>query len=350
MTENEVTTIACDESASEGENLMGSTHPVFVHASVNLTVDEALEFRDNLRAATKTQASELKSKTALAPANRSALLIAMATLDGVGNIHLVDKSYFLTAKLIDLLVAARGDEYGLDVALSGLGRQLADYLHHSGPSAIGASRWNAVLSTYNGLIRSYLRAGALPPTVQPFFDALDDARRNCADAQVERILEAIWDARHLTFAYEGASPVELRELDPMAPSLVAVSMTWHMRLGELPFEFLADNYSGLTEVVRDSIVASARGPLSVGSVELPRADLRGIRLIDSKLDARVQVADILAGVGREVAQLAMGGTFDNELQDVVHRMLDYNVMASSGSPLDRLIDRKPLRYLQEWSY
>ena len=41
MTDAEVRVIACDESASEGENLIASRHPVFVHASVNLTMEDA---------------------------------------------------------------------------------------------------------------------------------------------------------------------------------------------------------------------------------------------------------------------------------------------------------------------
>jgi hypothetical protein len=50
----------------------------------------------------------------------------MATLGGAGNIYLVGEPDLLTAKLIDLLVAALGDEYGLDVSIRGQGRQLAD--------------------------------------------------------------------------------------------------------------------------------------------------------------------------------------------------------------------------------
>lgn len=73
-----------------------------------------------------------------------------------------------------------------------------------------------------------------------------------------QILRDIWQARALTHQYEGASPSVLRELDPMAPSMAAVSMTWQMRIGDVPFEFLADNYSGLNEEVREAIVEAAR--------------------------------------------------------------------------------------------
>lgn len=348
MIETEIRIIACDESAAEGENLMASTHPVFVHGSVNLSLNDATALRDEMRAAMRAQAPEMKSKTALTPLNRRALIEVMKTLENNANIYFVEKSFFIVGKLIDLLVAEMATDYDIDVAGSGLGRQLAEYLHDTGPAAIGEVRWNTLLGTYNNVIRSYLREGAEPPKVQSFFDALDNARSNCADEHVQRILDDIWAARHLSLEYEGASPAELRELDPMAPSLAAVSMTWHMRLRGEPFEFLIDNYSTLTETVREDIVAASRVPLSVGAVELPRADLRAIRMTDSRLDARVQIADVVAGVGREVARLAMNGIFDDELQEVTHEMLDFNVMCSSGSPLDTLTDRKPLLYFESW--
>jgi hypothetical protein len=250
--------------------------------------------------------------------------------------------------MIDLLVDELAREYGVEVGQSGLGRQLADHLHRHGAAAVGEARWNVLLSSYNSVIRSYYRADAVPPTVELFFTALEDALRNCKDQQVEQILSGIWRARELTHKYEGASPAVLRELDPMAPSMAAVSMTWQMRIGDVPFEFLADNYSGLSEEARAAIIEAARAPLSVGGVALPRADLRAIRMIDSKLDARVQVADVLAGVGREVARLAANEVFDDELQDVVYEMLDFNVLSSSGSAIDQLVELRPFRYIERW--
>ncbi|MFD4957863.1 hypothetical protein [Microbacterium sp. NPDC058389] len=345
--EMSLTVIACDESASEGENLIASQHPVFVHGSTSLPLSDAQEFIARLRVATRAQAPEMKSGSVLTPRNRAALLDALPALDGQANIYFVDKSYFITAKMIVLTLAELGERNGQDVHLSGLGRYLTDLLHRKGPRAVGRGRWDALLLAFNDVIRSYARAGSKAASVWPFFVALANARMNCSDRQVSEILTEVWEARHLTLEHVNADPVEFRELDPLAPSLATVSMTWHMRLG-VPFEFLHDRHSLLTESVRDAIVAGARAPLSLGEHALPRADLRGIRVIDSRLDARVQVADILAGTGREVAQMAAGGTLDDPLQTVVHEMLDFNVMSSGGSPVDLLVERAPLRYWEDW--
>jgi hypothetical protein len=77
-------------------------------------------------------------------------------------------------------------------------------------------------------------------------------------------------------------------------------------------------------------------------------DLRGIRFVDSRDDPRVQVADILAGVGREVARMALTSIYDDELQIAVSELIDANGMWALGSPLDVLVDARPPSYAQPW--
>lgn len=341
-------TIACDESGSEGEILVASQHPVFVHASVSLREEEATELRDRMRVATGTQASEMKSKTLLRSSNRKVLLDALSCLVGAANIALVDKSYFLTSKMVETLIAPHAEQWGHNIGGTGLGRTLAQHLDCRAAHAVGVERWNAVLSSYNALVRSYRRHGSQPPTVDPFFAALADALTNCDAEDTREILTMVWESRMFAYEYEGKSEVELRELDPLMPTMSAVARNWAMRTDGTPFEFLADTYSGLTPTVTEWVTESSRLPLVVAGNALPAADLRGITLADSRTDARIQLADILAGVGREVARLAMDGVFDDELQVAVHEMLDNTVMASDDSPLDVLLGCRPLRYRDVW--
>lgn len=97
-----VDVVARDESASEGEDLTASKHPVFVHGSTNLPLDAAEEFIARLRIATRAQAPELKSSAIITPRNRQALLEALPTLDGRANIYFVDKAFFITARMVVL--------------------------------------------------------------------------------------------------------------------------------------------------------------------------------------------------------------------------------------------------------
>lgn len=341
-----VTVIACDESASEGENLIASRHPVFVHGSTSLPLAEAEDFIARLRAATRAQAPELKSGPLLTLRNRRALLDALPTLEGRANIYLVDKSYFITAKMVVLTYGEFAARRGFDIHFSGLGRMVSDVLHRGGPRAVGLGRWDALLRAFNELVKTYSREGSSAPSVWPYFHALHEARAHCRPGDVAEAIEMLWDARHLALELVDPDPIEFRELDPLASSIDAVVRTWHARLG-VPFEILHDRHSLLTPSVRQAILEGSRMQLAVGDAEMPRADLRDIRVIDSKFDARVQVADILAGTGREIARMAADGEYNDPLQRIVGDMLDNNVMSSGGSPIDQLIERRRPGYYAE---
>lgn len=327
---------------------MRARHPVFVHASVDLSVEDARAFMDELRAVTGSRAEELKSTVVMQPAHRAQLLDLLVALHGRGNINLVDKSYFVCAKLIALLVEEQANTRGVDLAGSGLARQYASTLHDIAPVELGAELWRDVLTTYNDFIRSYLRARSVAPTSEAFFAALEQAREKASSPPLVMLLEAIWEARHFAAEYDGPRAHKMREMDPMASTLNSVSMAWRLRLGDVPMEFLADQYSTLTEDMCDLIVRAAQAELTIADVALPRANLQAIRLVDSRVDPRVQVADILGGVGREIARLAEAGTFDDDLQKVTSEMLDLNGMWSAGSPLDVLYERRPPRYIQAY--
>lgn len=343
-----LTTIACDESGSEGENLVAARHPVFSHGSTSLSFDEASQIVGSIRRFTRTQAAELKSKIALAPRHRERLIETLGPLSRACNIYLVDKQYYVVAKLISLLVAEESISRGIDLEHSGEAANLARMLQDRGERALGTVPWRELLAAYNELIRWHGRSGEPSPTTSRFFAILDIARQTSSDDDVTGILQWLWESRHFAAAYAQPQVRPLREMDPMATSLNTVSMTWRIRLGDVPFEYLADNYWGLDEQTRDLIVGAAREPLSVGGIRFPRADLRAIRIADSKSDPRIQVADLLAGAGQVLAKLAFAGVFDDPLQLALHESLDFNGMWALNSPLDEMSERPPLVYLRTW--
>ncbi|MCS5521202.1 hypothetical protein NY551_00455 [Curtobacterium flaccumfaciens pv. oortii] len=341
---SDLVTIACDESASAGENLIDSPFPVFVHASTDLPLAEAEAFMTELRVGLGSRATELKSTAVLAPKHRDTLLRMLASVPDRGNIHLVDKSFYVSAKLIDLLLAAHADVSGDDIRFTGEARYLTTVLADHAPADVGPTFWNMLLRKYNAFIRVYARADQTPPTEQPFFRALDTARHRSTDQRVRGILDQLWAARHFAIEYAGARKGEFREMDPMFSTLTAVARTWQVRLGTRPLEFLIDSYALLAEGGAADILAAVQDELHIGNRVLPAADLRAIRQTPSHLDARVQVADILAAVGREASRLAFEGIYDDDLQRMISEMLDLQGMWSDGSPLDVLFERRRPQY------
>lgn len=346
-----ITQIACDESGSEGENLTTAQHPVFVHASVNLSLDEAEDIILSLRSATGSQAQELKSAQILKPKFRPNLVHLLrdgGPLDGRVNLYYADKSYFVVGKMIDLLVEEQAYDEGRDIVSSGHAHDLALVLHRRGPDAVGEEAWTALLRSFNDLIKAYKRDGAHQPSAAVFIAELDRVRGLSNNKLVTDILDIVWEARGQAQQYEAPPMTMLRDMEPMVPTLNAVATSWRMRLGDVPFEFVADEHWTLDEESRRHLLNVARLDIPTPDFVYPGADLRAIHVVNSKSDARVQVADILAGVGRVNALLALDGTFDDPLQEAAKGMYDWFGTWPDGSPLGILAHAEPAGYVQEY--
>ncbi|MDQ1138434.1 hypothetical protein QE410_003233 [Microbacterium sp. SORGH_AS 1204] len=336
------TVIACDESGSEGDNLLDALDPVFVLASTNLSLGDAEAFMDRLRRDMPTQAPEFKSKIALRERHRPALLSALETLSDAGNIHLVDKTYFVTAKLVDVLLG--GDL--VDVGLHGRAR--ADHLANNAAAAIGPQTWVNLLRSFATLLRGHRRTGRERPAPDTFFAALRDARTSCQDGTTGRMLHRMWARRDIVSELAAAPTSAMREIDPMWPSLVAVAQAWTIRLDDVPLEFVADDYGSIGPDSVGELISAAARPFPVHGFWHPGAELRGVNFVDSRSDARVQVADIIAGVGGAISRLAFAGVLDDPLQVHAHPLLDANVMCATGSPIDALSERRESPYLEQY--
>ncbi len=342
-------TIACDESGAEGENIVNSQHPLFVHGSTSITIDEAQELLAIFRAVTRAQAPEIKSRTALARNNRTALLNLLRHVGPRGNIYLLEKQFFMSAKLVHTLIVEPLAQFGTDAARDGLGRKMASILHENGAWSVGQDRWQRLLGTFNDLIRLHAREGTSPPSPELFFRALRDAKEACRQVSVAEILELMWDFHEYVSNYGSLdSRARFREFDPMFGTLSSVAMTWRIRAGDGPIEFVVDQYGSLDEETIEKVIFAATDPLELNPEQLPRGRLQSIRLVDSKTDARVQIADILAGCGQVISQMAADHVFDDDLQNSTREMLDCNGMWADSSPLDALWERDVPKYYQSW--
>ena len=158
------TAIACDESGSEGENVTGAGHRVFVHASVDFTVAEAVSIVAEVRRLAPSQAPEYKSDQLMSRAGREALawlLSPNGPLTGRAHAYLVDKDYFV-GKVVDLLVEEVAHAADVDLYADGHARALAWTLHRQGARALGVAEWSLLLGAFNSLMRAK-QGGALRP-------------------------------------------------------------------------------------------------------------------------------------------------------------------------------------------
>src|SRR3954471_496529 len=101
-----VVEIACDESGFSGTNLLDAATPVFTHASVDLSVDEARALVAALRSERGSSLHELKSGQLLrGPRAAEALAWLLDELHGRAHVLVVDKEYFVVTRIVDLFLS-----------------------------------------------------------------------------------------------------------------------------------------------------------------------------------------------------------------------------------------------------
>ncbi|CAM3293229.1 DUF3800 domain-containing protein [Kibdelosporangium persicum] len=225
--------VACDESGSEGGNLIDATTDVFAHASVLLPPESAQECVLRLRERIRSPALEYKANHLLREKHRAVLLWLLGQdgpILGHARVHLTDKALFVAGKVAELL------EPHLDAAT----------IYHADRS---------VLRSYNAVLR--------------------DAHRDHLDLHI--------------------------------PAIVRAVRQWGT---DGPVAIVHDQQNLLTEH-RIGLLGQILGDR-----------LAGVRFVDSRDDARVQIADFLAGVARRIASDELNGHGDSELVEALRPYVD----------------------------
>ncbi|MET9000360.1 DUF3800 domain-containing protein [Amycolatopsis sp. NPDC004169] len=290
--------IACDESGSEGENLLGGETDVFAHAGVRMSWPEATACVAEIRARIGSPAEEYKANHLLRAKHRAVLewlLAADGPLAGRGHVHLTDKTFFAVRAAVSLLA-------GTDTGA------LARTLHRAGPAAFGAARWQFFLTAFTSVVRLKPRRGVT--TSPPEFFALVDELAGVPGEAGEIVARFRGGAERVA-AYRArlaGDPGLVPVLDPLVP---AVSHTVrHWSAGGTPVALVHDEQLALT----------AERVLQLKATLGPR--LADVRFVDSRTDARVQIADFLAGVARRIASDELNGRGDAGLTTLLRAFVD----------------------------
>jgi len=263
--------IACDESGFSGSNLLDPASPVITHASVDLAVPEATEVVAVLRSRLRGH-SEYKSHQLLRPGQRPALEWFLSSLRGRAHVHVIDKTGFVAARVLELFTEE--PSYG---AGTSLGRDHCD-------AVLALRRHTGFLAAFVDLTRTRRVRLVDHDAIDRLFAAMPDglpALREVTRARVEEVMAALIDE-------DRAFPPPL---EPLVPALAETLLFWSA--GERSVAVVHDEQSALTpgRVAR-------LGTFLAGAVSPAPPPLRSFRQVDSKDDPRVQVADLLAGTAR----------------------------------------------------
>jgi hypothetical protein len=288
--------IACDESGSEGEKLVGGNTDVFAHAGVCLSRAAAAEIVLEARSRIASPAVEYKANHLLREKNRAVLewfLGPDGPIYGVAHVYLVDKAFFLIGNLMDVL----------------LGEEVAATVYQEGPRTFTAPRWQAFLEAANDLMRPNRRPPIPQTAVEDVFFGLVDVMA-VAPGRLGGILERLRKARPEAEAFRARlfdDPHSIRALDPLIPAIVRTVSYW--TADGRPVAIVHDEQPALTQ-------------RRIAGIQEFRGQLASLRMVDSQSDERVQVADYLAGVARKIASEELNGRGDARLTALLRPYVD----------------------------
>jgi Protein of unknown function (DUF3800) len=302
--------VACDESGSEGENLIGANTDVFAHASVRLGTESAANCVQEIRERVRSPAVEYKANHLLREKHRPVLewlLGPLGPIHGNAHVHLTDKAFFVVGRVIDVLVGEVTDQ----------AKGMAVTLYREGQRTFGREPWQAFLESSNDLLRTRSRWGVRAP-VDPFFDMVDALRpagTSSRAGEIGQIMDLLRQARPHADSYRARlldNPRTIPALDPLIPAIVQTVVYWGE--GGTPVSIVHDEQTALTQ----ERIAQLEEIFS----DAFRGRLASMRLVDSRSDPRVQIADFLAGIARKIASDELNGKGDTELTNLLRPYVD----------------------------
>ena len=183
-----VVEIACDESGFSGTNLLHSTAPVITHASVDLSVDEAVALITELRSGFRFSPHELKSGRFLRGSGADeALEWFLTALTGRAHVHLIDKEFFLVTRIVDFLLAEPSYAAGTRLALDQRPTALALYTGQ----ALGRQRLGCLPGGVRRPRPDEAAECRMRQSVQRFFQARDALLHRRLGAAADAVLDGL---------------------------------------------------------------------------------------------------------------------------------------------------------------
>jgi hypothetical protein len=298
---NPLLEVACDESGSEGENLIGGETDVFAHAGVRLSVESAAECVREIHDRIRSPVLEYKANHLLRQKNRPVLVWLLGPsgpIFGHSKVYLIDKEFFVVGKIADLV---------------GAGPEQKNTLYRNGSGVFGRDKWLGLLRLFTDLTRAKNRRGVT--SVDEFFRLVDTLRAE--SGPLAEIMELLRRARPRIEALRARvldDPKMIPVLDTLTPAIIRAVECWGE--GRNPVSLVHDEQLVLTEERINQLdeILLLHHP--------PGVRLAGLKLVDSRSDSRVQVADFLAGVARRIASEELNNRGDAELTSLLRPYVD----------------------------
>jgi hypothetical protein len=308
-----VVEVACDESGYEGEKLVGGSTVVFAHGSVGWDLESANACMRELRERIRSPATEYKANHLLREKHRWVLLWLIGPdgpLLGHAHVCLLDKPFHLLSKLVEILLEGVAQSPYRGFRQDDRSRATALALYRHGRRAFRSEHWDAFLEAVNNLLRVKERLDTASP-VDSFY-CMVDVLLSHAEGPSGEVLRRLRGTRAVAEEYRAgltSSPDHSPALDPLIPAIVQDVLHWGRG---------ADRVA----IVHDRQNTLSQQRVAQLKLRFDEPGLAGLRLVEAACHVPIQLADIIAGVARQIATDQLNGNGDPELTELLRPYVD----------------------------
>jgi hypothetical protein len=309
--------VVMDEAGHTGENLVDRDQPVYALAAIRMDEANAESAVTDALGRAQRSTKELKfsrlRRSNVGRRNVLTLLEDARLTDEDAAVIVLHKPWVLAAKLIDELVEPRMLEKGLQPAwyATGAAKNMAHALYSLGPRALG-EMYDELAAAFVATLRDYT-----PEAAATLVRALKRCRIVCRDADVRGVLSVMIDTPE---AIDAEFSTRKDSLDPALTALFWQGGHWSSVLQQR-FEVVHDDSTSVRRWQDELFgaiqqnMADRTEPQSfeLGDVtfHLPTL-LDTISFVASHDDARLQVADVLAGSAAHMYAVLAGARRDED--------------------------------------
>ena len=264
-------------------------------------------------------------------------------LAGRGHVHLTEKTFFVVGKVIDLLIEELTFDAGIDLYAGGKAKAMADTLYREGARSFDHKSWQNFLAAFNSLMRAKDRR-QVKVSVEEFFGMVDELRLRSRRRSVEYVMELSGGRgiRRISFRsvlIDGNSTVPA--LDPLFAAIPLAASFWSE--GKYRVGVVHDVQSALTTERLEPMISVLADPPSSMRKYWPKVKIEYVHQVDSRSDPRVQLADLLAGAARTIANDELLGKKDQVLSELLRPYVDEHSLWGDTASWQRISPEKPPR-------
>jgi Protein of unknown function (DUF3800) len=284
--------IAFDESGNTGADLLNKDQPTFVLASCDYSIEEAEVLLENVGTNKKEVKFSSIKRSVAGQMHIIRFLSNTLLIKERAKVFYFHKEYMALTKVVDLLVESVAYRDGIDLYKDGLNIALSNLHYSCIPVLCGEQAFRKMLENFVRMFRERTHLA-----IDQFYCSVALLQEQCKDDEYKILFASIMASNELITDILQNNNVT--SLDPAIPGFFTLATSWGKQL-ETGFKILHDQSKPIAcEKETLELIMDLSGPYrEIGydrrTFEIPiRSD--GIEFGDSKIDARLQVADLISG-------------------------------------------------------